>query len=299
MSDYITHTSLCEDSFRLILLLDDICEPFRTAVKEHQTFAYLGASTNGGDSFVHKLFHQYRESWNQGERDSKLTVKLAFCLAWVCHRATDRITKPVCRAAARLPHEAKLCKIYHDGFTFKEIYVEGDGASIPAAALEPNADSIPAAAQLRMPALQSFAWSLVKRVLMTNYTTAPDLASEEWWKNMERCQSHDQRLHIYEEAAWNPDPDYFRRFIVDSQFYHREDAVVRLASDLRAGRPVSSAEASAILAAGSSCHYGKALVLTMEYVRSASEFFMSEAMSLDELADRLDIGKPGIDGKGV
>ena len=92
-------------------------------------------------------------------------------------------------------------------------------------------------------------------------------------------------------AEW--DPAKVKRYLEDTHFYDRDDALIRCARDVQHGRPVSAAHAVDALAAttDASSRYTRALAKGLDYMIAASRLFEG-AISVEEAKTRFDVGVP-------
>jgi len=297
LSENITHTAVTDDCARLANSSPAICDAFKLCLREHLEIARLGGVTRSGDRFTTELLKKFRREWPaQGPVDALLAQKLAFVLGWLCHRAADRQMKPVFLAAEPDSDEFPTdCSVYHDVFLFREVYEDGKRQPYSPASLEGGMESLPGSRALAVKEVEEALRALWQRALIALHTFIPDQEDAEAW--MERLFETRQRFYVeirrYAEAFADPDPEKVRRFLVEVNFYHRRDPLIRLARSLQHGeRDESIGLEEALSAAASQSQYAQALRRGYLYLAAASEFFegpLEEA----ELRARLDIGKPG------
>jgi hypothetical protein len=292
MSENITHTAILDDCFRLMLHSDGIAEPLKLAAREHHEFARLGGVTRSGDMFTVQLLQQYREAWPQRTPQMRIEPKLAFVLAWLTHRAADRQMKPVFRAAEPDRRQSPSdCSVYHDAFIFREVFAGG--------AEEPYRPGMFGEAFVGYGIEDGFR-ALLQRTLASMHTFIPDRDNIESW--LDKLFSVQQRFTIdlrrYAEAIERPDTEKVRRFIDEPNFYDRGEPIIRIARQIQHEGKADSKQVAEAAAADAKSHYAQALRMGLGYLRNASDFFEGK-LSADELSDRLEIGRPGRDGKVV
>ncbi len=105
-------------------------------------------------------------------------------------------------------------------------------------------------------------------------------------------------LARYDQSINHPDPAKIQRYIVEDNFYDAEDPIIRVARQLQYGDALASDVVEDATDRGGASHYAQALTTGMRYLQTANDFFTSD-MELATLRERLDIGKPGRDGKPV
>ncbi len=285
MSENVTHTAVVDDCARLARRWPAVCPPFQRVLERHHEFARLGGLTRAGDNHTPRLLRDLREAWADGEPDETAQRKLAFTLGWLGHRAADRQFKPVFRAAdPDCPRSPTDCSVYHDAFILRALYGAGER--------EPYRGAIEAR---DVDALEDVLRALWQRALVAIHTFIPDEEDVHGW--LERLFAARQRFRVdlrrYAEALADPDPQKVRRFIEEPGFYDAADLLIRLARSIEGGDPAEGIEVEdAIEAAASGSQYAGALARGLSYLRAASDYF-ERRIGEDELADRLDIGRPG------
>jgi hypothetical protein len=289
MSEHITHTGSLDDCFRLMTLSDEICEPFRLVAREQRDFARLGGITRYGDEFTVSMLTSYRERWSGRTPEDRLEPKLAFVLGWLCHRAADRQVKPLFRALDPTPTQnPRDCSIYNDAVIYHEVYAGGAAEPFHPHYLEKE---LPGEDIFRV---------LLQRALLELHTLIPDRQDGEGW--LDKLFTLQQKFYVdidrYAEAILHPDPEKMRRFIEEPNFYDAADPIVATARAIQRGESVSAEQVRAATDAEPKSHYAQMLHMGFGYLKAASDYFESR-ISSDELADRLNIGRPGRDGKSV
>jgi len=287
MSENITHTAVVDDCACLALESEAICEELKEAFREHLEIARLGGVTTGGGFFIPDLLAKYRKAWPSREPDNLLPQSLAFVLGWICHRAADLRMKPVFKEldgdCGQFPTD---CSVYHDVFLFREIYASGKLPPYSRATLEPEMLSLPGAKSLPIAEVEEVFQAMLQRFLISMHTVMPDLDNAEEWipKLIRRRQKFGGVIKRYAEAFANPDPDKYNRFIVEPNFYDKNDPIIVQA---RSGKPSApNADANRSL-------YAQILTRGMGYIQAASDYF-SRQIEEDELRDRLERGFQGL-----
>jgi hypothetical protein len=292
MSENITHTAVLDDCIRLMLHADSICGPFKVSASEYWDFMRLGGVTRSGDTFTVQLLERYRDAWPKRTPEQRVEPKLAFVLGWLCHRAADRQMKPVFRETD--PHKKQSpseCSVYHDAFVLREVFAGG--------AEGPYKPGMFGNGFVSHGIEEAFR-ALWQRMLAAMHTFIPDRQDIEGW--LDRLFQLQQRFTVdlsrYARAIESPDPELVRRFIVDPNFYDRNDPILLAARAIQRGQQVGAEQINHAVAAPASSHYAQAVQNGFGYLRTASDFFEGR-LNADELGEKLDIGKPGRDGKSV
>jgi len=241
----------------------------------------------------------FRDRWADRTPDDLLEPKLAFVLGWLCHRAADRQMKPIFRRFHPEKRQSPTeCSVYHDAFVFNEIYAGGEEPPYHPAMFGEGFAALTDAAPVE--SLSALIRVLLRRTLIEMHTLIPDEANPEAW--IAQLFTRKQRFYVdlarYEAAITDPDPEKVRRYIVEDHFYDREEPIIQTARRLQHGETLAPDAVDEAIDAGAGSHYGHALVLATGYLRAASEFFTGR-IEMDALKERLDIGKPGRDGKPV
>jgi hypothetical protein len=301
MSEKITHTIAMDDSFRLMLASEALCPAFTVAAKTCWDIARLGSGTRAGDRHSLVLLTRFRERWSDKTAEDHLEAKLAFVMGWLCHRAADRQMKPIFRSlnpgSAETPTE---CSVYHDAFLFRERYLRDQERLYTRATFEADLGSLPVAGSLDVSALRELFHTLLQQSLVEIHTLDPDEAHiEAWLDGLVRLQ---QGFYVdvdrYAQAIAAPDPAKLARYVSDIGFYERTDPVIAAAEALQRGEALASTEVRKAIDRSGKSHYARALGTACRYLASASAYFERE-IDIEELRQRLDIGKPGRDGKPV
>lgn len=296
MSENITHTAIVDDASRLARHSEAICSAFKSALAEYPDVARLGGITRWGDQFNPHFLTALRDDPDSGRVGTRAAEKLAFVLGWLSHRAADRQMKPVFREfdpdCALSPSD---CSIYHDIFVYREVFGSGAGEPYSTAMFEPAMESHPGASAVDVATLESLFRVMWQRMLLAMHTFKPDGENIDAW--LDNVIGRHQRLTVdirrYAEAFHSPDPAKVDRFIVQPNFYDREEPLIVLARALQRGERPNTTVADA-LAVPAQSRYGLALHRACRYLHAASEYFRRQTDESD-LRARLDIGKPELE----
>ena len=305
MSEGVTHTAVVDDCARLVAVSRDVPDAFREALDGRIEIARLGGITRHGDLHNPGLLERIRDRWPGGPGDG-LHERLAFVIGWLSHRAADRQMKRVFREADLGLHALSPtdCSVYHDAFVMREVYAGAD--PFPPRLVEPgtasNAAASAAAKAIDVEEVEGLFRAMWQRMLLAMHTFIPDDEDAEGW--LGRVLATVQRVRVdlrrYAEALARPDPDKVRRYVEEVRFYDREEPLLRLLASLRrdGGAPDAGAgptlEAALEAARGGSL-YARAVARAFGYVRAAGEFF-ERRIGREELARRLEIGRPELSG---
>jgi hypothetical protein len=85
-----------------------------------------------------------------------------------------------------------------------------------------------------------------------------------------------------------PKPDFVRRFVIENNFYDREDPLIRLARSIHDGKPEDIRLGHALAVAGTQSEYAQVLRKGFLYIQAASDFF-EKKINDDELIELLNL----------
>jgi hypothetical protein len=304
MSEHIVHTGVLEDCFAIAPYLKLIPDDFAHVMRKHGRFAQLGSITVAGDQFTFRLLEQFKPLW--AERDDVLEAKLAFVLGWVSHRACDRQMKPIWNISemkgrgsdADPSLSPTTCSVYHEG-TLYNLYYK-DNPDFKLAIFEDELKKSPCAELFDLDLAAAYMESAFGVNMMDIQTFAPPPEGQRFMEDVcIRAQKFYVDVSRYTKAAGSPDPELLRDFVTDINWYSEDDAIIKVAKKLRNGGRSTTDECEDALNTLASSHYGQALQLSLRYFIAAADYMNNASMSMDELKDRLDIGKKGRTGLGV
>ena len=295
MSENITHVAVCDDVTRLASRHPEVHPYFDKVLHAYQDVARFGAGTQSADRWTVDLI-----AWARGEmvrpaadRDARVGQKLAFVLGALTHRAADRLMKPIIYYPEQTEgHEGFVeATIHCDIFIFKEVYGGGEG---PHAGPYPKAILTGPATEAQRQVEEYFR-VLWRRAIVAMHTFSPDRSDMQGWldKLLNTLQQFPMEMERYARIAAEWDPAKVKRYLEDTHFYARDDALIRCARNIQHERPVSAHDVMAALAATTdeSSRYARALAKGLGYVIAASRLFEGD-ISADEAKTRFDVGVP-------
>ena len=299
MSDHIAHLGICDDTFRLALLHPQIHDDFKTAMTRHRDVAHMGAITRSADKWSADLIVWAREQ-KQNEApgatlNTQTAQKLAFVLGSLTHRSADRLTKPITRCWGDGDDsgagDANESKIMQDIFVFKEVFGNGEGTLA-----DPFTQAVLQTPRSEGEAqLEEYFRVLLRRALISMHTIAPDGDNIQPWLDafLEHLQTFPKSLHQYAQLAADWDQEKVKKYLIDKNFYRREDALIQLAREIQRGSTVNSQSVLAALELTDQTHsrYARALAKALDYIVAATALFNDE-IDLQEGKRRFDIGVP-------
>jgi hypothetical protein len=293
MSDHIAHLAICDDTFRLALLHRGLHPAFRPWLGQHRAAAQMGAVTRTADRWTVEILEAARDHPD----DPLAPAKVAFVLGALTHRAADRLTKPITNCWPGHPDtggensEANESKIMQDLLVFQEVYGGGGGAD--ADVFPPGVLAVPtteAAAKA-----EEYFRVLLRRALIAMHTLAPDTDNIQAWLTafLSRLQTFPKDLRQYARLAAEWDPQKVHRYLIEKNFYCRDDELIQLARAVQRGSTVTAAQLEVALSRVGSAHsrYARALAKALDYLLAASELYAGR-ISAEQARQRFDIGVP-------
>lgn len=304
MSEHIVHTAVLEDSFSIAAHLAAIPADFREILADYLDFARLGCITVSGDQFTFRLLEEFKPKWQN--RDTLLKAKMAFVLGWISHRACDRQMKPIWREPGSVGRGSDVdpslspteCSIYHEGAMYNNYY-----AASPVfryAIFDEKLSELPGCELIKREEMTRFVQESFAVNLMNIQTIPTNLPAQQFSEELcMRAQKFYVDLQRYKKSAGNPNPELTKNYLTDINWFDPKDRIIAVAQMLRRNEVPTGEAVGKALDEQAGSHYGKALQLSLRYFIAATDYFTRDEMSLDELKERLDIGKLGPNGLRV
>jgi hypothetical protein len=295
MSEHITHLAICDDALRLAARHPGVEARFKEVTAAHHEASRLGAVTRSADRWAAHVVDWAREDAARppGERDRDADQKLAFVLGSLTHRAADRLMKPLLDYAKQREGEEGFVEatVHCDVFCFKEIYGAGEG---PLAGPFARAilDAPAGEAERRFEEYFHVLW---RRQLVEMHTFAPDRDDVHGWLSrlFQAAQDFPMSMRRYARVAAEWEPAKVKRYLEDTHFYDRGDALIEAAREAQRAGDVAGEDVVAA-AAGTderSSRYARALAKSLDYLVAASALY-GGAIDLAEGKRRLEVGVP-------
>lgn len=290
MSEGITHIAIVDDNIHLILNAPFISDAFKAALSANQGLARLGSITRYGDRYNPQLLTELREIYKEGKAGEKERNRLCWVLGWMSHRAADRTVKHIFRKLDEdCPISPTDCSVYHDAVSFKAVYGSGSGP-FPKEVISQGGFS---KAEIAVQAL-------FQRMMVSMHTFKPDEEDIANW--IDRAEELRQKAYVnlerYRKAAMEPDEDMMKRFIIDPNFYNPKDPIITVARCIANGEDVKIKWDKLLDEKQATSIYAQALRRAFRYVKAANEYFNYE-INMDELVERMDIGKPELETENL
>ena len=306
MSEHLVHVAVMEDCFNILLQTQRVCSDFKKVIDVHRGFGEAASTTMSGDSYTVMILEDLRNRWEGRTPDDMLESKLAFVLGWVRHRAADRQMKPVFRALNT--HESKKivkneCTLYDEAKVYTEYYLnrEHDPYKNVMHLMLNGAQAYP---QVDLEGMKNLFNGMLRSSFMRMHTMKPDLKYtvteiENWIDNIYTLLQHfDIRTDMIAQIIAKPDPEKYKRYIVDANFFNDHDPLIIVAKKLRFKNNYSESEVDVAINASQSSDYANALKTALQYTIACNDFFIRK-IEEKELRKYLQIGVPGVDGKSV
>lgn len=290
MSEHITHIAVAEDGARLARLHPDFSPHFAHAIDRFPRALQLGSCTRSGDAFVVPLLKKWRDDWRDEDARSE---KLAYVIGWQGHLAGDRTFKATYRITD-LAHYVRgfpppsLASVYQDAATFHYVFDDGRRFPFHPSYLAADLAGHPAAADFPVRQVETAAAARFadRAAALRGFANHP-VVGDDWPDKYRELTKERQRFYIdldkYTAATRHPDPSRTRQYLLEPNFYNPADPLLKIAADLREGRPPGSDLNDALAAAAEQSLYAQSLKLCYEFLTAASDFFTGR---LDEATTR-------------
>ena len=276
MSEYITHIAVQEDTRRLALQADGICEAFKTSMKESPDAMRMGSASRGNSTFIVQNIHHFRDLWEKRKPEDRLEDQLAFTLGWITHRAADRYFKPRYGIYDKNPENAHPVdiRIYHDVVVYDKVYGNGKHPPFSTGFAEKDMQSHPAAAQLDVTQAEAIFGPLYQADFLALQSFETVSSGQEL---MDRINSQfatftvDFRRLI--DLVNNPDPEDMQQMIIAPNFYDEEDPIIKMARNIQHGESVVGMDLTEALATEGQSQYAQTLSKAFNWIAEASRYF--------------------------
>ncbi len=303
MSEYIVHVAIMQDCFNIMLKSDLFCDEFKKIIVDHRDFGESASTTMSGDSYTWKIMDDLRSRWDSRSESDNLEAKLAFVLGWVSHRAADRQMKPVFRIFKEEPNFAingNECTLYDEAKIYTEYYMnrEKDPYKNTMELLLNDSNSYP----LDIDNMKGAFNGMLKMAFMRMHTMKPSLTYEvseiEGWIDNLHTLLQKFKINMEHEAEIiaNPDPEKYKKYIVDTNFFNDSDPLIVVAKKLRFGIEPNEGEIDFAIKSTPDSDYATALHTALKYTIACHDFLYDKSIPVKALCEKLDINKVGRDG---
>ena len=271
MSDLLTHWAVFDDARRLANC-DSHVEPlFVDILNETDDIARLGALSRGGNWWTGQILRATRADQKPGE--ARWRQKIAYALGGLLHYPADYKYKPLMKRLVKEIEGANTREVYayQDCHVFREVYGSGQDAPFSPHFLAPNSSETGRE-------LERFVRALFQRSLLSSHTLAPDRQNfDEWLDNLlDKVQPLYIDVGLYVSVWSDPDPAKIAAYEVETTFYGKDDAIIRLARRIQNGESIEQSELDKVLAAPGASHYAECLQIGVRVLREATQFWRGE-----------------------
>ena len=278
MSEHITHIAVGEDSYRVVRQQPDFSQRIQTAVAAYPEAFRLGTCTRSGDTFILPLLTEWRDGdWTGSDAQQR---QLSYVIGWMGHLAGDRTFKPVYRITdlafytRGYPGPAHA-SIYHDAATFAAVFDHGREAPFHPSLLSADLSDHPAADFLPVSELEP-ALAMQFADALAGFKTYLPEQIDDWEAQWEAINDERQRFYVevdrYTAAYHQPDPARTRQYLIDPQFYHAEDPIIRLAREVQQGKEPEVTLEAALLGTDGQSLYAQSLKLGHDFMLACSDY---------------------------
>lgn len=275
MSEYITHIAILEDTARLAIHSDEICDAFKLCFSEHAIAARMGSASRGNSTFLVQNLQHYRKRWEGRKSEDRLEDKLAYTLGWITHRAADRYFKPRYGIFDKNPENLHPldARILHDAVLYDKVYGRGTKEPFSRYYAQRNMEGHPASSAFSINQLEALFGPLYQAEMLS-LQSFDDISSGQQF--LERIEEQFATFTVdfnrLIEALNNPDSEEMKQMIVDSNFYNEDDPIVKTARNLQEGKSVQ-AEVGDMMDTEKQSQYAQVLAQSYDWIRKGSQYF--------------------------
>ena len=293
MSEYITHIAVQEDTRRLALHDADICEAFKTCMKESPDAMRMGSASRGNSTFIVQNIHHFRDVWDGRKPEDRLEDQLAFTLGWITHRAADRYFKPRYGIFDKNPenlHPVDI-RIYHDVVAYDKVYDHGKNEPFSAGFAEESMRSHPAAGQINVTQAEAIFGPLYQADFLALQSFDQATNGQEFMDRVnDQFATFTVDFNRLIKLVNDPDPEDMQQMIVAPNFYNEEDTIVKIARHIQRGEPVEGMSIPEALNTEGQSQYAQTLSKSFHWIAEASQYFEKQSdKDLDGLYDTFSI----------
>ncbi len=275
MSEEIVHFAVADDARLLVLASERFCQPFKDVLSGHVEKLRLGALTRGTEKFCGSLIEAIRDRCQGQSPQGRDADKLAFCLGTLCHRAADRLCKPLYASQSfdgrYTPRQIRICQ---DVFIFDRVYGKGRRTPYRPDALDPVLP-LPGGLEWDAETFEQYVHTLLQRMLLRAHTLKPADEADTWLDELfSRLQEFKEDFGFWHKLLTEGDEELFSRSVEQVNFYNDADPLLDLLRDLRSGQ---SLQADAIeqrfRLPDKSSVYARCVSASCGYIQLAGEFW--------------------------
>jgi len=276
MSEYITHIAVQEDTVRLAIHADEICDAFKLCFKEHNKAARMGSSSRGNSTFVVQNLQHFRDKWETRKPNDRIEDKLAFTLGWITHRAADRFFKPKYGIFDKNPnnlHPVDI-RIYHDVVLYEKVYNSGAREPFSKGFAQKNMKTHPGAKGFSLTKAEALFSPMYQSEILSLQSFDTVKNGAEFLKRVEdEFPTFTVDFDRFIEGVNNPDEENMQQMITEPNFYDEKDPIIKTARNLQEGKPVAKASVLDMLNTAKQSQYAQVLGQSFKWIYEASQYF--------------------------
>lgn len=286
MSEYITHIAVQDDTARLALDSEDICEAFKLCFKDHALAVRLGSSSRGNSTFIVQNINHFRDIWSTRKPTDRLEDKLAYTLGWITHRAADRYFKPRYGIFDKNPenlHPVEI-RILHDVVTYDKVYQNGEMPPFSKGFAEHDMKSHPASKLLDVSKAENFFGPRYQSDFLDLQSFEVDSGADFIERIDKQFAEFTVDFNRLADAIARPNGEEMQQMIEAPNFYNENDPIIKIARNLQHGKPVDSMSIKDALDTDNACQYAQTLSKAYNWILEASDYFSRKSdLSMEQL----------------
>ena len=299
MSEHITHIAVYEDLARIIFNDPQVCDAFKTCIKNKYDSGLLASGTRGNHKYSIPILDKYKDKWESVKDDRQVQIQIAYAIGWLTHRAADRRLKLVFAEAEDDPNPLYTndnCRIYQDAITFSKVYAGGKKPClsprerISPATFDYNLKTHPAAISMDVPKGEPLFTRLWQADMIRKHVFLDQEKDFAKWVDtfVYRYQYMTEDMRRYEEAFHNPDPQLMKRFYDEDNYYNDSDDIILYVRAIQDGQKSPGDLENAVYKAKEQSLYAQSLRQGVLYIRGASDYFTgkTDINGLQQILDK-------------
>jgi len=287
MSEHFTHIAVFEDSARLFLNSPEICNPFKTSIKNQYDSGMIGSASRGNHLFSVPILEKLKQNWDEIKNNSEAQIKMAAAIGWMTHRGSDRQMKPVLKKNDQHSdprYDGYISSIYHDANSFDKVYGNGNTPSrsknevMSPATFDYNMQSHPGAKAVQIESAEPlFSWMWQKDLMSMHLFCEQEKDFEKWVDTLvTRWPKFSENFQDYEMAHNDPDPFLEKKYYETDNLYDDHDDIIMYSRSIQKGETPTTDLQTVLKKAESQSEYAQALRRSYVYVKALSDFFMGK-----------------------
>lgn len=280
MSEYITHIAVQDDTARLALHSDEICDAFKLCLREHSIAARMGSASRGNSTFIIQNIDHYRNIWDKRKPKNRLEDKLAYTLGWIFHRAADRYFKPRYGIFDKNPENLKPidARILHDIVLYDKVYSNGKEEPFSFGYAQKDMAGHPAAATIDVTQAEAIFGPMYQADLI-ELQSFEDIRDGKAFleRIIEQYATFTVDFDRLIEAVNHTDKEDMEQMIYAPNFYNDDDPIIKIARNLQHGKSLYGLSLKDALDTDGQSQYARVLSKSFNWILEASRYFNHES----------------------